>query len=125
MKIVHVDDSKFQARMCGRIIQEALDNIEIDFINDQEMLDKMNDNYSFSEVDVFLTDLLMPKISGHDVLKYVKKVNPNCFLVVISSNVQSTEKALCYEHGADYFIEKPLTSDKVKDFEAFYYDKRK
>lgn len=125
MKIVHVDDSKFQARMCKRILKESLDEVEISFLNDQEMVDNIQDNNTFNDVDVFLTDLLMPKVSGHEVLKYIKKVNPKCCLVVISSNMQSTEKTLCYENGADFFIEKPLTIAKVKEFEEFYYDSGK
>ncbi|GAA0180287.1 hypothetical protein SH2C18_30090 [Clostridium sediminicola] len=125
MKIIHVDDSKFQARMCKRILKETLDELEITFLNDQEMLDNIENNNTFQDADVLLTDLLMPKISGHEVLKYVKKVNPSCCLVVISSNMQSTEKTLCYENGADFFIEKPLTTAKVNEFREFYYANRK
>ena len=53
----------------------------------------------------------------------MKTINPDCCISVLSSNVQATEKQMCFEEGADYFIEKPLNSEKIEKFMEFLNDR--
>lgn len=124
MNIIHIDDSSFQRRISKKFIDEAFPYAECRSLSDGEMLDYIDDNDDFADVDMVITDLLMGKISGHDVIKYVREISDDCFIAVLSSNIQKAEKEKCYQNGADFFIEKPLTTDKLTDLKVFY-DSRK
>ena len=123
MKIIHVDDSGFQRRLVKKLITENFDGAEFLSYSDIEIFDLFDNSEDFSDVDIFLTDLLMDQISGHNVIQYIKSVNRDCCMVVLSSNVQVTEKEMCFEEGADYFIEKPLNAEKLSDFKEFLNDR--
>ena len=84
------------------------------------MFEKIDNNEEFSGFDILFTDLLMAVISGQEVVKYMRRTNKKCCIAVVSSNIQITEKELCFENGADYFIEKPLTIEKLQKFKEFY-----
>jgi two-component system response regulator YcbB len=111
---MHVDDSKLSLKLVRKIISAGFKDCELVSILTSEFHKMMQMNYPLNDVDVLITDLLMPEISGHDILKYVKSINRNIFLTVLSSNVQELEKQKAYNNGADYFIEKPLTVEKIE-----------
>ncbi len=121
LNVVHVDDSKFLLRTSAKIIKDVFKDVNIITLTDEEIVKKLEENETFENVDVFFTDLLMPAISGHNIIKHIKRVNTKCLVVVVSSNVQTTEKELCYSNGADYFLEKPLTIEKLKNLEEVCY----
>jgi len=123
MKIVHVDDSGFQRRLVKKLITEHFQDAEFLSYSDIEVFNLFDNSEDFTDVDIFLTDLLMDKISGHNVIKYINSVNKKCCLAVLSSNVQITEKEMCFDEGADYFIEKPLNNEKLLKFKEFLNDK--
>jgi len=49
-------------------------------------------------------------------VSYINKTKQNCFVAVLSSNVQEPVKKKCLEMGANIFIEKPITLEKCKYF---------
>lgn len=123
MKILHVDDSGFQRRLVKNILEEHFKGDEFVSLSDGEIVDLLDNSEDFSDIDMLMTDLLMEKIPGHTVIKYMKNINPACTITVLSSNVQATEKEMCFEEGADYFIEKPLNTEKILEFKEFLNDR--
>jgi CheY-like chemotaxis protein len=106
-----------------KIIENAIEGATVQSLSDEEIVQKIEDNETFSEIDIVFTDLIMGTISGHEVAKYVKSVNPDCYVIILTSNIQATEKDKSFENGADYFLEKPLVEAKLlKAKEA--YDER-
>lgn len=66
-------------------------------------------------IDAILLDLMMPEMSGYDVLEAVKG-NPSTakipvMIVSADSEKEDAEKAL--KMGADFFFEKPLKLNEV------------
>ena len=63
---------------------------------------------------VVITDLKMPGISGHEVVKYVKKNYPDTKIVVVTgyATVESAVDAM--KSGACEFLVKPLNFDHIK-----------
>jgi CheY-like chemotaxis protein len=123
-KIIHIDDSSFQRRISKKILAEVFQGSECESFSDSETLNLINHNYGFNDIDIVVTDLLMDKIPGQEVIKYVKEKNDSCVIAVLSSNILESEKEKCYKNGADIFIEKPLTKEKTEELKA-YYDNRK
>jgi DNA-binding response OmpR family regulator len=66
--------------------------------------------------DVVLIDLVLPDISGYEVLGKLKS-NPrmtNAFFMVISSKKEIKDKVMAYNLGAVQYIEKPLDINMTK-----------
>ncbi len=70
----------------------------------------MLDEKSFDGV---LCDLKMPDISGMEILKKVRRVQPDAFFIMITGygTIESSVEAM--RLGADNFIEKPFTAEKL------------
>ena len=77
--------------------------------NGQEGIEKFK-----SEVfDLVFTDLGMPKISGWDVGKAVKRINPIIPVAMITGWGMELSKDKMAENGIDLIISKPFNMEQV------------
>jgi two-component system cell cycle sensor histidine kinase/response regulator CckA len=60
-----------------------------------------------TEIDVVLLDVGLPKVSGVDVLRKMKKENPDVRVVVASGYLDAQMKAEMYRAGVKAFVDKP------------------
>lgn len=69
--------------------------------------------YMKEKPDLVILDVWMPEMDGIEVLSRIKEIDGDSRVVVISGhgNIQTAVEAV--KKGADDFIEKPLTIDKV------------
>ena len=65
-------------------------------------------------IDVILLDLMMPGMSGMEVLDHVRAIDPNLLVIVITgyATVESAVEAM--KKGAYDFIPKPFTPDQLR-----------
>jgi DNA-binding response OmpR family regulator len=111
-KVLLVEDSKFLRRanecaLCkaGFKVSTAADG--------EEALQVANDQLP----DIILLDMMLPKISGPDVLKALK-ANPATMeipVIVLTSLSQMNEEKLLQEGAAAYFEKSTLELDKSSD----------
>lgn len=61
--------------------------------------------------DIILLDLMLPMISGEEVLKYIKTnvLMHNIPVIVVSGLVNEAEKVRCLDLGADDYVSKPFS----------------
>lgn len=107
IKILIADDDK---DICN-ILKEHLEkeNFKIEIANDgQEAIEL----YKESLPDLILLDIMMPKVDGWEVCKFVKNCG-NCFIVMISANGRAFDKILGLNFGADDYISKPFEVKEV------------
>ena len=66
-----------------------------------------------SEVDVVVTDMKMPKVSGREVLQHVKKSWPYIPVLIMTAfgSIESAVEAMRY--GAFNYITKPFSNDEL------------
>jgi two-component system chemotaxis response regulator CheY len=66
--------------------------------------------------DCVLLDLIMPGQSGEETLGRILAIDPDAFVVIVSS--LGTEDAVqeCLRSGARSFLQKPFTQDDLIDF---------
>lgn len=59
--------------------------------------------------DIILLDVNLPKVTGIEVLKYIKSnsATANISTVVFTSSDSVADMKYCYESGADLFVRKP------------------
>ncbi|MGH9842855.1 MAG: hybrid sensor histidine kinase/response regulator [Blastocatellia bacterium] len=65
------------------------------------------------EIDIVLTDMVMPNLDGPGTIRALKQLNPQ-IVVVATSGVRTTGKlAEATQEGARSFLPKPYTADKL------------
>jgi len=67
-----------------------------------------------SHYDIVLLDLMMPGLSGFDVLGHVKSVHPETVLIVISGYATLEHSIKAMKKGAFDFIPKPFSPDQLR-----------
>lgn len=71
----------------------------------------------FLEEDQFtlvITDLRMPKMSGTELLKLIKKTHPKLPVVVVSGFVPGNTQNVIITEQADGFLHKPFTVEQIE-----------
>lgn len=102
-KILIAEDNELNLKLMSDILETQ--GFEIDTAPDGEIaLDKLtNENF-----DLLLLDLLMPKLSGFDVLKKINSNNINIKTIVVSACAMNEEIDRAKELGCSTFITKPI-----------------
>jgi PAS domain S-box-containing protein len=67
-----------------------------------------------SHYDIVLLDLMMPGLSGFDVLGHVKSIHPETVMIVISGYATLEHSIKAMKKGAFDFIPKPFSPDQLR-----------
>lgn len=73
-------------------------------------LDMIEDNH----YDILLLDLMMPNISGFEVLERVRDIDPDTVVIVITGYATLEHSIEAMKKGAFDFIPKPFTPDQLR-----------
>jgi CheY-like chemotaxis protein len=65
--------------------------------------------------DLVMTDLMMPGVTGWEVLDTVKQNNPRTKVVVFTGYIDEQGEALLVDRKADGFLTKPIRLDKLRN----------
>ena len=107
MKILVVDDEKFNLTVANDFIKKSNIEGEVTLCNDPVKVMSMMAENNF---DIVLLDIVMPKMTGIDVLKQLRS-NPeynNVQVLMLTSLTDNESFKKCFENGADDFINKPI-----------------
>ncbi len=63
------------------------------------------------ETDVMVLDLKMPGIDGFEVLKRIKKSNPEIEVIILTGHGSEEDRKTCMELGAFAYLQKPADID--------------
>ena len=63
--------------------------------------------YSRTNPDIVIVDMIMPKMNGIETIRAIKKVNPNAKIIVISADGQMAHIEEAVKAGALSYINKP------------------
>jgi DNA-binding response OmpR family regulator len=110
MRILVADDSNFMRGQIIRMLKAKLPQAEIDDAADGEVA---VDKFSQDSYDLVLLDLLMPKINGDGALKRIREMSQDVLVVILSADVQKMTREDLLVSGADLFLNKPISMEKV------------
>jgi CheY-like chemotaxis protein len=65
------------------------------------------------EIGLVFLDLTMPELDGIGVLEAIKAESIDCFVIVISADIQPEMQKRVMELGALAFIQKPVSEEKL------------
>lgn len=109
--ILVIDDDPTMRDGCSRILSKSGWTVIV-AENGQQGLDEIRRRHG--EMDVVLLDLMMPGVSGMEVLEQSLGMDPDLLVVVITgyATVESAVEAM--KKGAYDFIPKPFTPDQLR-----------
>jgi two-component system phosphate regulon sensor histidine kinase PhoR len=108
-KILVIDDEKVIREGCRDVL--CLEGFEVVLAENGEQGLKMIENVHF---DVVLLDLMMPGISGFDVLSHIKTLHPDTSIIVITGYATVEHSIEAMKNGAFDFIPKPFSPDQLR-----------
>ena len=109
-KILVIDDERTILDSIKFVLE--LDNNEvITFSGSEEGLDYFKKN--FSQIDVVLTDMKMPILSGMEILREIKKVMPEMGVIILTGHGDLENAIQAMKEGAFEYLRKPVTADNL------------
>lgn len=113
MKILIVDDEKFNLSIANDFIKKSNIECEVTLCNDSTEVENLVREKNF---DIILLDIVMPKMNGIEVLKQIRSKHEynNIQVLMLTSLTDSDSFKKCFENGADDYINKP-----IKEIEFF------
>ena len=108
MRILYVEDEKYLADAVIHLLKKA--NIEVDWA------DNGNDGLKLAEkpvYDCFVLDIMLPGISGLEILEAIRKKGINTPVIMLSALSQVEDKVKGLELGADDYLAKPFKTAEL------------
>lgn len=107
MRLLIVEDSvKINNLMTTYAKQEGYDVISV--FDAADALDILSDK----KIDCVITDLMMPKMQGEDLIKTLREVS-NVFIIVVTAKSALQDKLDVLNLGADDYLVKPFSIDEL------------
>lgn len=108
MKILLVEDEKFLADPLIAILKK--NNYSVDHCFDGESgLDHALSNI----YDVILLDIMLPKLSGVEILKRLRKIDKLTPVIMLTARGEVPDKIAGLDWGADDYVSKPFSTDEL------------
>ena len=69
--------------------------------------------YKEHKPDLILTDLTMPRMNGHDMIREIKKLDADVEIIILSAHSDPDTLMTSFHIGVSDFIQKPITAPKM------------
>ncbi|MGZ5244017.1 MAG: response regulator [Bacteroidia bacterium] len=113
-RVLVVDDSFYMRTMLKNMLTDAGYNI-VGEASDGETAIRMAQE---TNPDLVTLDLILPDNTGLDVLKGIRKDNPNMKVIIVSAVGQEAIVNEAIQCGARAYIVKPFAEEKVLEIVA-------
>lgn len=101
--ILVVDDEEIIREFLFEVLQ---DDYDVHTATDgDDAIQKLGDK----TYDLVITDLKMPRVSGEEVVKFAREVDPDAQVIVISGYSSLYTVSQSVNHGASAFLSKPFS----------------
>lgn len=109
-KILIGDDSILARKQLKDVLTTFGATNFIEAANGQEAIEK----YLAEKPDIIFLDIVMPEKDGIYAVNEICKVNPDAYIIIVSSVGTQSQLKNAIEAGAKDFIQKPLHSEQIK-----------
>lgn len=108
MRVLYVEDATFLADAVKHNLEKQ--GISVDLASDGEvgLENAMSDIY-----DCVVLDIMLPKLSGTDILKRMREKNVQTPVIMLSALSEVETKISHLDHGADDYLAKPFKTAEL------------
>ncbi len=108
MRVLYVEDATFLAEAVKHNLEKQ--GITVDLANNGEdgLENAMSDIY-----DCVVLDIMLPKLSGTDILKRMREKNIHTPVIMLSALSEVETKISHLDHGADDYLAKPFKTAEL------------
>ncbi|MDP8242324.1 MAG: response regulator, partial [Candidatus Celaenobacter antarcticus] len=106
--ILIIDDEESIRELCKEFLEEEGYKVTL-AVDGQDGLDKM----SYDDFDLYMVDMVMPRLDGLETMKRIKKKQPLA-VIIITTGFSSIEGAVKAVHaGAFQYLSKPINAEEL------------
>lgn len=111
IKVLLVEDEENLARLLKEAIGDNFHSfiIATDGINGIELFKK-------TKPDIVITDIMMPRLSGLDMAKELKRINPKIPIIILSAFSEKEKLFSAIDIGITKYFLKPFDIDELLDY---------
>ncbi len=111
IKVLLVEDEENLARLLKEAIGDNFHSfiIATDGINGIELFKK-------TKPDIVITDIMMPRLSGLDMAKELKRINPKIPIIILSAFSEKEKLFSAIDIGITKYFLKPFDTDELLDY---------
>jgi two-component system copper resistance phosphate regulon response regulator CusR len=104
MRILFVEDEEKVSRFVARGLKA--ERYAVDIAGDGQM---GLDHIRSCQYDLVILDLNLPKLSGTELLRELRKINTTVPVLILTAKDNITDKVKNFEEGADDYLTKPFS----------------
>lgn len=108
MKVLYVEDEKLLAEAVVFMLKSK--DIDVDWVDDGEKALELTTNPKY---DAIILDIMLPKISGLEILKIVRQRNIKTPIIILSALGEVEDKIRGLDFGADDYLAKPFKTSEL------------
>lgn len=108
-RLMVVDDEGPVLKLVTRIL--ATDNYDISSADSGESAARLLQQPGFAGIDLLVTDLMMPGMTGRELAAVVRKINPNVRVLYVTGFADTLFTGVNELGPGESFIEKPFGAD--------------
>ena len=109
-EILIIEDDVFTQRLIAKTVDRAYRANFAETAKDALM------QYISMAPDMVLLDIGLPDLDGHELLKWIFKVDPDAYVVMLSGNSNTQNVVNSVQNGAKGFIGKPFNKAKLSSY---------
>lgn len=106
--ILFVEDSKALQKQIMKFLSKLFKEVYVASDGQEGLI-----MYEDKKPDLILTDLTMPKMTGHEMIREIKKINPDAEIIILSAHSDSETLMKSFHIGVSDFIAKPVNAPKM------------
>ena len=112
-KVMLVDDEKLIIEGLKNIIDWKEVGLEVveTALNGKEAFDKFNEN----KIDIIITDINMPQVTGLELIKYIRDIDLNVKFVILTGYDEFNYAKEAIKYDVNNYILKPINEEELKD----------
>jgi DNA-binding NtrC family response regulator len=111
-RVLIVEDELTQLVLLESVVSKAGYTVE-KAMTGREAVNRLIDR-SLPEVDVVLLDLVMPELTGIEVLEHIRPTLPNLPVVMLTSKSSINTVVKAMQAGANDFLVKPASAERIR-----------
>ncbi|MEK6659866.1 MAG: response regulator transcription factor [Campylobacterota bacterium] len=111
LKILLVEDEENLARL----LKEAIGDNFHSFTVAKDGMDGI-ELFKKNKPDIVITDIMMPRLSGLDMAKELKKTNPDTPIIILSAFSEKEKLFSAIDIGINKYFLKPFDTDELLDY---------